>query len=68
MVWKLLKLLTLFIVLIESLSQRFSTWGTRTPGGTPKVHRGYASSMLEINAFKINTKELVLVFHVLEIK
>ena len=24
--------------------QRFSTWGTRTPGGTQAVHRGYATS------------------------
>ena len=24
--------------------QRFSTWGTRTPGGTPSIHRGYATS------------------------
>jgi hypothetical protein len=26
------------------LLQRFSTWGTRTPGGTQADHRGYASS------------------------
>ncbi len=26
------------------LPQRFSAWGTRTPGGTPSTHRGYASS------------------------
>jgi hypothetical protein len=26
------------------LQQRFSTWGTRTPGGTQVVCRGYAES------------------------
>ncbi len=27
---------------LNSLKQRFSTWGTRTPGGTRRVDRGYA--------------------------
>jgi hypothetical protein len=31
---------------LDILDQRFSTWGTRTPGGTPSTQRGYASSWL----------------------
>jgi hypothetical protein len=27
-----------------TVHQRFSTWGTRNPGGTRTVHRGYAAS------------------------
>ena len=38
------------------LKQQFSTWGTHTPGGTPKAHRGYPSSLLEVYNFKGNTK------------
>jgi hypothetical protein len=44
----------------KCLEQRFSTWGTRTPGGTPKVHWGYASSFLKANNLKINSKEPIL--------
>jgi hypothetical protein len=31
-----------FEKIINSLKQRFSTWGTRTPRGTRKGYRGYA--------------------------
>ncbi len=34
--------LLLFFPLSYPLNQRFSTWGTRTPGGTRGVCRGYA--------------------------
>jgi hypothetical protein len=43
-----------------ALKQRFSTWGTRTPGGMPKVHWGYANSFLKANNLKINPKEPIL--------
>ena len=37
----------------------------RTPGGIPKVHRGYANSLLEISNLKIKHKKCILAFHVL---
>ena len=38
------------------LLQRFSTWGTRTPRGTPQVHRGYASRLQVVNNYQIYGK------------
>ena len=47
-------------IFFYTIHQKFSTWGTRTPGGTPKVHWGYASSFLKANNLKINSKEPIL--------
>jgi hypothetical protein len=47
-------------LITDTLGQQFSNWGTRTPGGTPKVHRGYTSTFLKANNLKIDLKEPIL--------
>ncbi len=54
---------------LDRLDQRFSTWGTRTPGGTPSTQRGYASSWLaDCIKFRSSQCMLVLVFKLMIIK
>ncbi len=51
------------------LEQRFSTWSTRTPGGTPSTHRGYASSwQADCKVFLSSQYILIIVFKLIKNK